>query len=69
MCVVTRARARIAESLPQADVHPTALYQRVLLKQVTLAQVVNFLHKIESAPQPLSVKSLGGGTRTAQRGA
>jgi type II secretory pathway component PulM len=31
---------------------------QVVLKQVTLAQVVNFLHKIESAPQLLSVKSL-----------
>ena len=29
---------RIAESLPQAGVQPAVLYQRVLLKQVTLAQ-------------------------------
>ncbi len=29
---------RIAESLPQAGVQPAALYQRVLLRQVTLAQ-------------------------------
>lgn len=29
---------RIAESLPQTGVQPAALYQRVLLKQVTLAQ-------------------------------
>ncbi|MHB9005933.1 MAG: DUF533 domain-containing protein [Limisphaerales bacterium] len=29
---------RIAESLPHADVQPAALYQRVLLKQVTPAQ-------------------------------
>lgn len=29
---------RIAESLPQSGVQPAALYQRVLLKQVTLAQ-------------------------------
>jgi uncharacterized protein (DUF697 family) len=29
---------RVAESLPQADVQPAALYHRVLLKQVTLAQ-------------------------------
>lgn len=31
---------RIAEGLPQAGVQPAALYQRVLLKQVTLAQAV-----------------------------
>jgi type II secretory pathway component PulM len=31
---------------------------QVVLKQVTLAQAVNFLHKIESMPQLLSVKSL-----------
>lgn len=36
---------------------------QVVLKQVTLAQLVNFLHKIESAPQPLSVKSLRVRTR------
>ncbi len=29
---------RIAESLPHADVQPSALYQRVLLKQITPAQ-------------------------------
>lgn len=29
---------RIAESLPQASIHPATLYQRVLLKQVTLAE-------------------------------
>jgi type II secretory pathway component PulM len=31
---------------------------QLVLKQVTLAQAVNFLHKIESMPQLLSVKSL-----------
>jgi type II secretory pathway component PulM len=41
---------------------------QVALKQVTLAQVVNFLHKIESAPQPLSVKSLRVRTRSEQKG-
>lgn len=30
----------------------------VVLKNVTLAQVVNYLHRIESAPQLLSIKSL-----------
>jgi len=40
---------------------------QVVLKQVTLAQVVNFLHKIEAAPQPLSVKSLRVRTRAAQK--
>jgi tellurite resistance protein len=38
---------RIAESLPQANVQPAALYQRVLLKQVTPAQVGNSLQSPE----------------------
>jgi general secretion pathway protein M len=41
---------------------------QVVLKQVTLAQLVNFLHKIESASQPLSVKSLRVRTRSDQGG-
>ena len=40
---------------------------QVVLKQVTLAQLVNFLHKIESAPQLLSVKSLRIRTRTEKK--
>lgn len=40
---------------------------QVVLKQVTLAQLVNFLHKIESAPQLLSVKSLRVRTRTEKK--
>jgi general secretion pathway protein M len=40
---------------------------QVALKQVTLAQVVSFLHGIESAPQLLSVKSLRIRTRAEQK--
>jgi type II secretory pathway component PulM len=40
---------------------------QLVLKQVTLAQVVNFLHKIESAPQLLSVKSLRIRTRVEKK--
>jgi type II secretory pathway component PulM len=40
---------------------------QLVLKQVTLAQLVNFLHKIESAPQLLSVKSLRIRTRTEKK--
>ncbi|MCU0785590.1 MAG: DUF533 domain-containing protein [Verrucomicrobia bacterium] len=38
---------RIAQSLPQEGVHPAALYQRVLLKQVTLTQAAASLHTPE----------------------
>jgi len=38
---------RIAQSLPQDGVQPAALYQRVLLKQVTLTQTVASLHAPE----------------------
>lgn len=38
---------RIAENLPHADVKPTALYQRVLLKQVTPAQAAAALQPPE----------------------
>ncbi|RIL00223.1 MAG: hypothetical protein DCC71_19030 [Proteobacteria bacterium] len=40
---------------------------QVVLKQVTLAQTVSFLHGIESAPQLLSVKSLRIRTRSEQK--
>lgn len=40
---------------------------QVVLKQVTLAQAVSFLHGIESAPQLLSVKSLRVRTRAEQK--
>jgi type II secretory pathway component PulM len=40
---------------------------QVVLKGVTLAQAVSFLHGIESAPQLLSVKSLRVRTRTEQK--
>jgi uncharacterized protein (DUF697 family)/tellurite resistance protein len=38
---------RIAESLPQANVQPAAIYQRVLLKQVTPAQAAASLESPE----------------------
>ncbi len=41
---------------------------QVVLKQVTLAQTVNFLHKIESAQQLLSVKSLRVRSRADRKG-
>ena len=40
---------------------------QVVLKQVTLAQAVSFLHGIEAAPQLLSVKSLRIRTRSEQK--
>jgi type II secretory pathway component PulM len=56
------------QAAPASDAYRETKVE-VQLKQVTLAQVVNFLHKIESAPQPLSVKSLRVRTRSEQRGA
>lgn len=55
------------QASPASDAYRETKVQ-VQLKQVTLAQVVNFLHKIESSPQPLSVKSLRVRTRSDQRG-
>jgi general secretion pathway protein M len=40
---------------------------QVVLKQVTLAQTVAFLHGVETAPQLLSVKSLRIRTRAEQK--
>lgn len=54
------------QASPASDVYRETKVQ-VALKQVTLAQLVNFLHKIESAPQPLSVKSLRVRTRSEQK--
>lgn len=54
------------QASPASDAYRETKVQ-VALKQVTLAQVVNFLHKIESAPQPLSVKSLRIRTRSEQK--
>jgi general secretion pathway protein M len=53
------------QAAPASDAYRETKVQ-VALKQVTLAQVVNFLHKIESAQQPLSVKSLRVRTRSGQ---
>ena len=39
---------------------------QIILKEVTLAQTVNFLHRIESADQLLSIKSLRVRTRADQ---
>lgn len=39
---------------------------QVVLKNVTLAQVVNYLHRIESSPQLLSIKSMRVRTQPAQ---
>jgi len=55
------------QASPASDAYRETKVQ-VALKQVTLAQVVNFLHKIESAQQPLSVKSLRVRTRSEQKG-
>lgn len=55
------------QASPASDTYRETKVQ-VALKQVTLAQVVNFLHKIESAEQPLSVKSLRIRTRSEQKG-
>jgi hypothetical protein len=40
---------------------------QLVLKQVTLAQAVSFLHGIEASPQLLSVKSLRVRTRAEQK--
>jgi type II secretory pathway component PulM len=45
------------QSAPTHERYREAKVQ-VVLKEVTLAQAVNFLHRIESTPQLLSVKSL-----------
>jgi general secretion pathway protein M len=50
------------QASPASDAYRETKVQ-VALKQVTLAQLVNYLHKIESAQQPLSVKSLRVRTR------
>jgi type II secretory pathway component PulM len=55
---------------PQAAASSDAFREtkvQVVLKQVTLAQIVNFLHKIESAQQMLSVKSLRIRARSDRR--
>ncbi len=45
------------QAAPNSDLYKETKVQ-VVLKQVTLAQAINFLHRIESADQLLSVKSL-----------
>jgi general secretion pathway protein M len=54
------------QSAPAQDRYKETKVQ-VVLKQVTLAQAVAFLHGIESAPQMLSVKSLRVRTRPEQK--
>lgn len=66
--LAVQSAVKVESMEPQAAAASDAYREtkvQVQLKQVTLAQVVNFLHKIESAPQPLSVKSLRVRTRSA----
>lgn len=59
--LAAQSAVQMASVEPQAAPSGT-LYKetkvQVVLKQVTLAQAINFLHRIESADQLLSVKSL-----------
>jgi len=61
-----RASVAVEAMEPQAAL-ASELYRetkvQVVLKSVTLAQAVNYLHQIETAPQLLSVKSLRMRTR------
>jgi type II secretory pathway component PulM len=54
------------QAAPATDQYKETKVQLVL-KQVTLAQAVSFLHGVESAPQLLSVKSLRIRTRSEQK--
>ncbi len=55
------------QAAPASDAFRETKVQ-VVLKQVTLAQTVSFLHKIESSPQLLSVKSLRVRSRADRKG-
>ncbi len=67
--LAARSAVRVAsvepQSAPNHDRYKETKVQ-VVLKEVTLAQTVNFLHRIESADQLLSVKSLRVRTRADQ---
>jgi type II secretory pathway component PulM len=72
--IFTTLEALAAQSAVKVDsmepqvAPPSDRYQetkvQVVLKEVTLAQLVSYLHKVESAPQLLSVKSLRVRTRS-----
>ncbi len=67
--LAARSALKVASVEPQAapnhDRYEESKVQ-VVLKEVTLAQTVNFLHRIESAEQVLSIKSLRLRTRPDQ---
>lgn len=67
--LAAQSALKVASVEPQAapthDLYEESKVQ-VVLKEVTLAQTVNFLHRIESADQLLSIKSLRLRTRTDQ---
>lgn len=68
--LATQSAVKVESMEPQAaaasDTYKETKVQ-VVLKQVTLAQLVNFLHKIEAAPQPLSIKSLRVRSRSEKK--
>lgn len=67
----TAAGIQKFDSIDERARKPSDGYQEtqmeVVLKSVTLAQVVRYLHEIETAPQVLSVKRLRINTRSDQR--
>jgi general secretion pathway protein M len=68
--LAAKSAVKVESMEPQAAAGGDAYKEtkiQVVLKQVTLAQVVNFLDKIESAQQPLSIKSLRIRSRTENK--
>lgn len=68
--LAAQSAVKVESMEPQAAASSDAFREtkvQVVLKQVTLAQTVNFLHKIESAQQMLSVKSLRVRARSDRR--
>ena len=64
-----QSAVKVASVEPQAAPNHDRYRERkvqIILKEVTLAQTVNFLHRIESADQLLSIKSLRVRTRADQ---
>ncbi|MCL4684666.1 type II secretion system protein M [Myxococcota bacterium] len=69
--LAVQSAVKVESMEPQAAASSDAFREtkvQVVLKQVTLAQMVNFLHKIEAAQQMLSVKSLRVRTRSDRKG-
>ena len=67
--LAAKSTVRVASVEPQAAPNHERYKEtkvQVVLKEVTLAQTVNFLHRIESADQLLSIKSLRVRTRADQ---